>query len=308
MILFFFSKKINLISLLFFIVDHLNKELQDPDLEPQKLSRLYQQSEKLLDSYQKLTDTKTNSLTEAFEDARNRLQGKYRNAFHKTSNFFLLVYGTREIKKITDNFNLDTNPQPLQKLSTKIKGAIKMTAVDGAPLEEMPTVWDALADTQTDSRNIYSSVTSKLRKEKGQSLDSFMTTFMHSTEQNPDIGEDVMFMRAEEDMIHRPSPPDNNWVFGNLFELKRTSLNVNMSKIAASNNVKGPSQCLIYILVKIFNAPMVLVRLVLAFCSVCKKTVDLIICTLIFKLIKLGLKERRLAFLIRLLEGIIIIS
>lgn len=51
------------------------------------------------------------------------------------------------------------------------------------------------------------------------------------------------------------------------------------------------------------NAPIVLVRFVLALCSVCKRTVDLIICTVIFKLIKIGLKERRLAFLIRLLEG-----
>lgn len=282
----------------------MNKELQEPDLEPQKLSQLYQQSEKLLDSYQKMTDSKTNSLTEAFEDARQRLQGKWRAAFYKTSNYFQLVYGSREIKKIVDNFNMETqNPQPLQKLSTKLKGAIKMSAVDGAPLEEMPTVWDALTDTQTDSRNIYSSVTSKLRKEKGQSLDSFMTTFMHSIEQSPDMGEDVMYMSTEDSEIQRPSPPDNNWVFGNLFELKRASHSMPTPKIVASNNVKGPSQCLIYFLVKILNAPLVLVRFVLSLCSVCKKTVDLIICTVIFKLIKFGLKERRLAFLIRLLEG-----
>uniref|UniRef100_A0A336MLP9 CSON003419 protein n=1 Tax=Culicoides sonorensis TaxID=179676 RepID=A0A336MLP9_CULSO len=301
-----FLKKEGAVEILRFYldVDHLNKELQDPDLEPQKLSQLYQQSEKLLDSYQKMTDTKTNSLTEAFEDARNRLQGKWRAAFYKTSNYFQLVYGSREIKKIVDNFNVDTkDPQPLQRLSTKLKGAMKMSAVDGAPLEEMPTVWDALTDqTQTDSKNIYSSVTSKLRKEKGQSLDSFMSTFMHSIEQSPDMGEDVMYMNNDETENQRPSPPDNNWVFGNLFELKRTSYSMPTPKIVASNNVKGPSQCLIYFLVKILNAPLVLVRFVLALCSVCKRTVDLIICTVIFKLIKIGLKERRLAFLIRLLE------
>lgn len=58
--------------------------------------------------------------------------------------------------------------------------------MDGAPIEatEAPTVWDALNDAQTiPSNNIYSSVTQKLRKEKGQSLDAFMVTFMHSIEQ-----------------------------------------------------------------------------------------------------------------------------
>lgn len=58
--------------------------------------------------------------------------------------------------------------------------------MDGAPIEatEAPTVWDALNDAQAiPSNNIYSSVTQKLRKEKGQSLDAFMVTFMHSIEQ-----------------------------------------------------------------------------------------------------------------------------
>lgn len=71
------------------------------------------------------------------------------------------------------------------KLSSKFKEVIR-GAVDGAPIEatEAPTVWDALNDAQSmPSNNIYSSVTQKLRKEKGQSLDAFMLTFMHSIEQ-----------------------------------------------------------------------------------------------------------------------------
>lgn len=69
------------------------------------------------------------------------------------------------------------------KLSTKFKEVIR-GAVDGAPIEatESPTVWDALNDVHP-SNNIYNSVTQKLRKEKGQSLDVFMSTFMHSIEQ-----------------------------------------------------------------------------------------------------------------------------
>lgn len=282
-------------------VDHLNRELQEPDLEPQKLDKLYQQSEQLLLAYQKLTDVKVESLTDAFEDARSRLQGKWRHAFFKTSSYFELVYGSREIKKLAPDVSFDTNPSN-QKLSSKLKTALK-TTVDGMPLEEIPTVWDALTDTQTDSKNTFSSVTSKLRKEKGQSLDAFMTTFMQSVEQNPDMGQDVMYMDTEDSKIQRPSPPDNNSVFGNLFELKRASLNASTAKIIASNNVKGPSQALIYILVKMLNAPQIVVRFVLSLCSISIKTMDVLICTAIFKLIKFGLKERRLAFLIRLLEG-----
>lgn len=281
-------------------VDHLNKELQESDLEPQKLDKLYQQSEQLLLTYQKLTDLKVESLTDAFEDAKNRLQGKWRHAFYKTSSYFELVYGSREIKKLAPDISFDLNPTN-QKLTTKLKSALK-TTVDGVPLEEIPTVWDALTDTQTDSKNIYSSVTSKLRKEKGQGLDCFMTTFMTSIEQNPDLGQDVMYMDSDTG-IQRPSPPDNNIVFGNLFELKRASLTVSTAKIIASSNVKGPSQALIYILVKMLNAPQIIVRFVLSLCSISLKTMDVLICTGIFKLIKFGLKERRLAFLIRLLEG-----
>lgn len=212
------------------------------------------------------------------------------------------MYGSREIKKLPDNINLDSNQPSLTKLSTKIKGAMKISAVDGAPLEEIPTVWDALTDTQTDSRNTFSSVTSKLRKEKGQSLDTFMQTFMHSIEQNPDVGEDVMFMRGE-DELPKPSPPDNNIVFGNLFELKRASMGSSLSTFSAKNEIRGPSQCLIYILVKIINAPLIITRFVMSMCSLSKKTVDSLICMGLYKLIKFGLKERRLAFLIRLLEG-----
>lgn len=67
-----FLKKEGAVELLRFYLDveHLNTELQESNLEPQKLDSLYLQSEKLLNTYQKLTDHKFENLSEAFEDAR----------------------------------------------------------------------------------------------------------------------------------------------------------------------------------------------------------------------------------------------
>jgi sorting nexin-14 len=69
-----------------------------------------------------------------------------------------------------------------------LKGALKTGTLDGEPISieaiEIPTVWECLIDNQLQAgNNIYNSVTSKLRREKGQSLDAFMTSFMHSIEQ-----------------------------------------------------------------------------------------------------------------------------
>lgn len=76
--------------------------------------------------------------------------------------------------------------------------------MDGAPIEatEAPTVWDALNDAQSmPSNNIYSSVTQKLRKEKGQSLDAFMLTFMHSIEQRWVGGGEHSFLDSIRDCL-----------------------------------------------------------------------------------------------------------
>lgn len=61
-------------------------------------------------------------------------------------------------------------------------------------------------------------------------------------------------------------------------------------------------------MVKILNAPILLVRLALAFCCVSRKTVDTLIHTAIARLLRAGLKESRLAGLINLLREIIFLK
>lgn len=60
--------------------------------------------------------------------------------------------------------------------------------------------------------------------------------------------------------------------------------------------------------VKILNAPVLVVRLALAFCCVSRKTVDTLIHTVVARLLRAGLKETRLAVLINLLREIIFLK
>lgn len=294
-------------------VDSLNKELEDPHIttDPTKLSSLHQQSEKLLQTYQSMMKNEKESsiattLNEAHERVKEKLEDKWRKQFSKTFEYFELIYGNRDIKENSDKKSPEGGGGSGTKLSSKFKEAIR-GAVDGAPIEatEAPTVWDALTDIQPQNNTIYSSVTQKLRKEKGQSLDAFMTTFMHSIEQSPDIGEDVIEVKST--LKKKFKQPGQSVVFGDLFELKKASKNTHTTTLL-SHSVRGPSQCLVYILVKILNAPILLVRLALAFCCVSRKTVDTLIHTAIARLLRAGLKESRLAGLINLLREIIFLK
>lgn len=58
----------------------------------------------------------------------------------------------------------------------------------------------------------------------------------------------------------------------------------------------------IFSVVKVLNAPFIIVRLALAFCCVSRKTVDTLLNSLTARLIRAGLKQSRLAFLITLLR------
>uniref|UniRef100_A0A8D8HSR3 Sorting nexin-14 n=3 Tax=Culex pipiens TaxID=7175 RepID=A0A8D8HSR3_CULPI len=295
-------------------VDILNKELEDPHIttDPTKLSSLHQQSEKLLQAYRGMMRNEQEpvpehcTLNEAHDRVKEKLEDKWRKQFSRTSEYFELVYGPREFKEVSDKKSSDGTGGGGTKLSSKFKEVIR-GAVDGAPIEatEAPTVWDALNDAQSmPSNNIYSSVTQKLRKEKGQSLDAFMLTFMHSIEQSPDIGEDVI--QVKDKVKKKYKLPGQSVVFGDLFEVKKASKNTHTTTLL-SHSVRGPSQCLIYILVKILNAPFLIVRLALAFCCVSRRTVDTLIHTGIARLLRAGLKESRLATLIELLREVIFV-
>lgn len=89
-------------------VDGLNAELMDPKIttDPAKLSALQQRSEKLLTSYQQLMEADlkkpVKTLAEAQEDAKKCLIEKWQRAYHKTPQYFDMVYGSREIHEIDD--------------------------------------------------------------------------------------------------------------------------------------------------------------------------------------------------------------
>ncbi|XP_059607422.1 sorting nexin-14-like [Phlebotomus argentipes] len=291
-------------------VDNLNRELLDPRVttDPAKVSALQQQSEKLLDTYQTQMQKEfgagdVQTLTEAHEEVRANLQGRWRKAFRRTPEYFRLVYGDRDVHALETNRGQDQSGATVSRLS-KLKGVIR-GAVDGAPLEatEMPTVWDAFSESQTSAPNptIYSSVTQKLRKERGQNLDSFMVSFMQSIEQSTDVGEEVIEM-LEEGERRKPNPPGRNLVFGDLFRVHKDAHLLHNSSLALPYTVKGPSQCLVYILTRILAAPTVIVKLTLALIRLSRTTVDSIICRGLAKLLRIGLHEPRLAFLLALLE------
>uniref|UniRef100_A0A1L8DUI3 Putative sorting nexin-14 n=1 Tax=Nyssomyia neivai TaxID=330878 RepID=A0A1L8DUI3_9DIPT len=290
-------------------VDNLNRELLDPRLttDPAKVSALQQQSEKLLDTYhtqmQQFGGRTVKTLTEAHEAVRANLQGRWRRAFRKTPEYFRLVYGDKDLHALEAAQNQEYGSSAVSRLS-KLKGVIR-GAVDGAPLEatEIPTVWDAFSETQASAPNptIYSSVTQKLRKERGQNLDNFMVSFMQSIEQTTDVGEDVIEMR-EENERQRPNPPGRNLLYGDLFGVHRNAHLLHNPSLALPYTIKGPSQCLVYILTRILVVPTVIVKFILALIRLSRTTVDSLICRGLAKLLGVGLHEPRLAFLLTLLE------
>ena len=74
--------------------------------DPAKLSALYQQSEKLLNVYQQMMKTEhldpVKTLSDAHDDAKINLQGKWRRLFYKQTEYFNLIYGSREMRKIDE--------------------------------------------------------------------------------------------------------------------------------------------------------------------------------------------------------------
>lgn len=106
-----FLKKDGDVDLLRFYldVDSLNSDLLDPKLttDPAKLSALFQQSEKLMKTYQSMTENEVRTplattLIEAHVDVKRTLQEKWKNVFHTTPEFFRLKYGSNELHETED--------------------------------------------------------------------------------------------------------------------------------------------------------------------------------------------------------------
>ncbi|XP_031628078.1 sorting nexin-14-like [Contarinia nasturtii] len=299
-------------------VDSLNAELMDPKIttDPAKLSSLQQQSETLLKAYKAMMERdfkkSVESLAEAQEDVKKSLKGKWQRAFHQTPEYFKMTYGGREISESDEPKATDVQTGTVSRFSSKLKGAIR-GAIDGAPLEatEVPTVWDAFAtdEPQPNSSNlagnstIYSSVTQKLRKERGQNLDAFICNFMQSIEQSTDVGEDVIEMKETKPNDIKPHPPGVSLVFGDLFGVKLSFKQPNKEAFAQQMRwLEGPSECLIYILMHVVDVSRFIVRFILGVINISKSIVDSLLCKGIDKLLQMALYEPRLTLLVRTVD------
>lgn len=105
-----FLKKDGEVDLLRFYldVDSLNNDLSDlGSTDPAKLSVLFQQSEKLMKTYQSMTENdrrqpRATTLIEAHEDVKRTLHEKWKNVFHTTPEYFRLKYGSNEFQETED--------------------------------------------------------------------------------------------------------------------------------------------------------------------------------------------------------------
>lgn len=289
----------------FLDVEHLNSELEKTSVicDPQRLSELQQHSEKLLIFYQtKLfhgkPHEKPDDLFKAHDQAQRQLESKWKNDFYKSSEYFQLIYGEKEFIHIPTRV-ADVTDNSQYKFSSKLKNAmtIRTGAVEGLEATEIP-IWDAL-DHPLGQTSYYSSVAVKLRKERGQDLDSFMQTFFHSIEQEADVGEDIAAStQTQEEAKHRQKKKQNHEVYKNLFNFNDNS---QTTQFMIVSHVKSSVDSAIYFLASILNIHYLLLKAFRSFIRFLPDA-DNILCGLIRKLLHKLIDEATLAELISELE------
>ncbi|XP_030750868.1 sorting nexin-14-like isoform X2 [Sitophilus oryzae] len=170
--------------------------------------------------------------------------------------------------------------------------------------EDFTLVISTLAATNQDIGNIYQSVAYKLRKEKGQHLDSFMATFFNSiAKQKPDkidLAEEGLEMHSGINQV-TPKTFHSNIFKDNFGVSYRQCLDSSSSSFSPVLF----SECLFYLFKNIFKVPIVFLKLYVAVCSVAQQLIDLFSKIIIEKKLKTALCQSNLAFLIGLLEGVI---
>ncbi|KAJ8911435.1 hypothetical protein NQ315_005968 [Exocentrus adspersus] len=152
-----------------------------------------------------------------------------------------------------------------------------------------------------DFGNIYQSVAHKLRKEKGQHLDSFMAAFLNSTGSSQqekldwaEVGEEFdTLMKNGNANISFPKTY-RNYIFNDNFGVKYTSLKDTMS---GSYNTGGFTE-----IKHIFNIPNGFLKIYISLCCVAQQIVDSAFHLLIGHKLKTSLSQYNLAILVRLLE------
>ncbi|KAH9629329.1 hypothetical protein HF086_017704 [Spodoptera exigua] len=165
--------------------------------------------------------------------------------------------------------------------------------------------------TSTDLGNIYQSVALRLRKEKGQHLESFLRNLLVSSdieryqalkqgtardveeaqEMSEDVPVEVQYKRQ------RHARNIHTSVFQNNFDVEPTISNVDREY---QNYVVGFTQCLMYLLIKVLRVSSVITRVVGALASLARPAADRAADCLLRATLDNLLSQRRLAHLIRL--------
>ncbi|KAJ0178510.1 hypothetical protein K1T71_006333 [Dendrolimus kikuchii] len=164
----------------------------------------------------------------------------------------------------------------------------------------------------TDLTNIYQSVTHKLRKEKGQHLESFMRNLLvssdmeryqalkHGTarevEEAQEVSEDI---EVELLQVKRQKRARNihNSTFGNNFDVEPNGFELSTSY---QDIIVGFTQCFMYLLIKVFNVRSFLSGVVGNVLGMCRVIIDDAFNRYLNRTLGNVLCERRLAHLIRL--------
>ncbi|XP_065162082.1 sorting nexin-14-like isoform X2 [Atheta coriaria] len=158
-----------------------------------------------------------------------------------------------------------------------------------------------------DLENIYQSVTSKLRKERGQHLDNFLVTFFNSTSgpkaqkfEWAEIGDEVDSSSLT--LFNTLPKTFKNKVFGDNYgavyqrDVKSSSTSINPNGITDAG---------FYLLKHIFRVPEPLLKFYVCICRVAQQAVESMCRMLIDRSIKSALDQPTLAFLIKELEEVI---
>ncbi|XP_045517750.1 sorting nexin-14-like isoform X1 [Pieris brassicae] len=165
----------------------------------------------------------------------------------------------------------------------------------------------------TDLGNIYQSVAHRLRKEKGQHLESFLRNFLISSDKERyqalkqgtrDVEEALEVNENVTEVVVRKRNGRNikNRTFGNNFDIRPQLSDRDM---VYQQNVVGFTQCLMYILIKVIKTRSFLLGVVGNILSISRDLVDRAVCFALNRSLSDLLSERRLAHLIRLGHGIL---
>ncbi|KAH1008819.1 sorting nexin-14 isoform X1 [Dendroctonus ponderosae] len=308
-------------------VQHLKTDFTENDLLPANLTRDLSNWKVTISSYKVIPDTKIIyfCLNISYVD-NSGLQSISNNwlVWRKDQDFFTLK---SKLVEFHGESEICDSPLPSRKAGALVEPRIakyesflikllQKPSLRGSDLlhtfltrqDDFTLVISTMAPNSQDMGNIYQSVAYKLRKEKGQYLDTFINTFVSSVtkpkQEKVDIAEEGVELDAsiDEHSGQTHARTFNNDVFKNNFAIP---CNLNPGISASNFNPALFSESLFYLFRQVFKINNVVLRIYVAICSVMQKLVDLFAKLVIETKIKTMLTQHNLAHLIRLLEDAI---